>query len=565
MARSKKKPSTPQSPKDSTPVVYSSKKQLGQQQQHLRSTSIFKKSPVYDLLHYFEKAPDQWTARYILILTAIILRAAVGLGSHSGYHTPPMFGDFEAQRHWMELTINLPISQWYFFDLQYWGLDYPVLTAYHSFICGKLGNFINSSWFALNTSRGLETDDIKTFMRITAIISELIIYIPSILKIANILGKKSNINRMDQIIIALIIINQPHLILIDHGHFQYNSIMLGFFIYSIIDLIKGNLIMASVWFISCINFKQMGLYYSLFIFFYILSQLNSLSKFFLVGVTVLLTQFIYLLPFIWFHPDSVLQIVYRVFPFNRGLFEDKVANFWCTSNILIKYCEILTDASQLSKLALIATLLTTIPINLLIFYKIKTATNNTKKANTEVTPSSSSSSSSSLPLNIVAMIYGFALNALSFYLFSYQVHEKSILIALIPISLLLLINPQQDITMIQFINTVGTFSLYPLLKKDGLIMQYFVLNFLINWLIGFDLIIVNPNPQKNSKSSSKLSNINNLIIWIIYFMMIIYHIIDFTIDPPLKYPDLWVILNTTISFVAFSYFWLWLVYRIIKL
>ena len=94
-----------------------------------------------------------------------------------------MFGDFEAQRHWMELTINLPISQWYFFDLQYWGLDYPVLTAYHSFICGKLGNFINLSWFALNTSRGLETDDIRTFMRITAIISELIIYIPSILKL----------------------------------------------------------------------------------------------------------------------------------------------------------------------------------------------------------------------------------------------------------------------------------------------------------------------------------------------------------------------------------------------
>jgi alpha-1,3-glucosyltransferase len=23
-----------------------------------------------------------------------------------------MFGDFEAQRHWMELTVNLPINQW---------------------------------------------------------------------------------------------------------------------------------------------------------------------------------------------------------------------------------------------------------------------------------------------------------------------------------------------------------------------------------------------------------------------------------------------------------------------
>lgn len=47
-----------------------------------------------------------------------------------------MFGDYEAQRHWMELTIHLPISQWYTYDLRYWGLDYPPLTAYVSWICG---------------------------------------------------------------------------------------------------------------------------------------------------------------------------------------------------------------------------------------------------------------------------------------------------------------------------------------------------------------------------------------------------------------------------------------------
>jgi hypothetical protein len=49
-----------------------------------------------------------------------------------------MFGDFEAQRHWMEITSHLPISQWYFYDLPYWGLDYPPLTAYHSCILGKM-------------------------------------------------------------------------------------------------------------------------------------------------------------------------------------------------------------------------------------------------------------------------------------------------------------------------------------------------------------------------------------------------------------------------------------------
>lgn len=47
-----------------------------------------------------------------------------------------MYGDYEAQRHWMELTIHLPIRQWYTYDLQYWGLDYPPLTAYISWLCG---------------------------------------------------------------------------------------------------------------------------------------------------------------------------------------------------------------------------------------------------------------------------------------------------------------------------------------------------------------------------------------------------------------------------------------------
>lgn len=30
-----------------------------------------------------------------------------------GMNTPPMYGDYEAQRHWMEVTINLPANQWY--------------------------------------------------------------------------------------------------------------------------------------------------------------------------------------------------------------------------------------------------------------------------------------------------------------------------------------------------------------------------------------------------------------------------------------------------------------------
>lgn len=66
----------------------------------------------------------------------IVLPAFLG----TGYNQPPMYGDYEAQRHWMEITVNIPPSKWYtnssLNDLNYWGLDYPPLTAYHSYAMG---------------------------------------------------------------------------------------------------------------------------------------------------------------------------------------------------------------------------------------------------------------------------------------------------------------------------------------------------------------------------------------------------------------------------------------------
>ena len=45
---------------------------------------------------------------FILILLGMIVRWVVSMGGYSGAATPPMFGDYEAQRHWMELTQAQP-------------------------------------------------------------------------------------------------------------------------------------------------------------------------------------------------------------------------------------------------------------------------------------------------------------------------------------------------------------------------------------------------------------------------------------------------------------------------
>jgi len=48
----------------------------------------------------------QWIYSFSLLVGVLVLL-------HLGQGKPPMFGDYEAQRHWMEVTYNLPLSRWY--------------------------------------------------------------------------------------------------------------------------------------------------------------------------------------------------------------------------------------------------------------------------------------------------------------------------------------------------------------------------------------------------------------------------------------------------------------------
>jgi alpha-1,3-glucosyltransferase len=57
--------------------------------------------------------------------------------------------------------------------------------------------------------------------------------------------------------------------------------------------------------------------------------------------------------------EQLQQIAHRLFPFARGLFEDKVSNVWCILHIAVKVKNILTFDQQL-KLATGLTLITSI-------------------------------------------------------------------------------------------------------------------------------------------------------------------------------------------------------------
>lgn len=209
---------------------------------------------------------------FIITFIGVGARCIISLSSYSGSSTPPMYGDYEAQRHWQEITYNLPSKKWYSNssdnDLQYWGLDYPPLTAYHSLLLGVTANHINSSYVALTQSRGFESSDHKSFMRLTVLTADIILYIPAVfLTVASLVYIIST--EFDTSTLLLLIL-YPGQILIDNGHFQYNNISLGLFLFAVSCILKHRYNWASLCFSLAVNYKQMELYHSLPIFIYLL-------------------------------------------------------------------------------------------------------------------------------------------------------------------------------------------------------------------------------------------------------------------------------------------------------
>ncbi|XP_018649914.1 dolichyl glycosyltransferase [Schistosoma mansoni] len=487
------------------------------------------------------------------IFIGIALRSSTSLHSYSGENKPPMYGDYEAQRHWMEITVNLPFTEWYMNsthnDLNYWGLDYPPLTAYHSWLMGKLASKIDRDWVQLYTSRGFESKEHKLFMRYTVLVADLLFFIPSILLyfyyvLPSIMNKGNKSQQIGGFYSACLTLTYPGLILIDHGHFQYNCISLGLYLSGINFLLLEWDMLGSILFCLAIGYKQMELYHALPIFFYLLGRciykksvyrgLTHLAK---LSFVVFLTIFLIFAPFVLTTDLSLLfQVVRRLFPFDRGIYEDKVSNFWCATSPLVKW----RSPLFMSSLTLSSTKLVWVSAQLVLITCLPSCLVLLKKSKKQ------------------KFLVSLALCALNFYLFSFQVHEKSILLVSIPALCLL---PFYPISSFLF-SLCSTLSMWPLLKKDGLQLASLCLT-CIHTILGCFIILKSNNGDKHVAERKKLQNSatsNNVTISIILLILIGYSSLiigDLLITPPVAYPDLFPLLSSIYSFTLFSLFMLY--------
>ena len=472
----------------------------------------------------------------------------------------------------MEITTQLPISQWYFYDSQYWGLDYPPLTAYHSWLVGKLGAFINPQWFALETSRGIESQLLKVYMRATVLVSEYLTYIPATVILGRKMARTQGINSWESSVALLAILMQPATILIDHGHFQYNTVVHGLTLAAVSSTMADRLLWVSIFFVSALSFKQMALYYAPAIFAYLLGQcvlphikfrqfvgisIVTLASFTAIFAPLILGAFweqyhnndleskmkqLPVPPFLesspialdrkaWYFPAllQLAQSVHRIFPFARGIFEDKVANCWHFIHTFHKLWSY--PIPMLQRISLLATLVGILPACMTI----------------------------SLSPRRELLPWAMASCSWAFYLCSFQVHEKSVLLPLLPMTILLggAGGLSQEIrAWVGLTNMLGVWTLFPLLKRDELRIPYSVLTLLWAFLLALPPTSVSLY-FGSSASKNTLLPLTKVLHLGFYATMIIWHGLEAYVKPPPTKPDIWVVLNCLIGAIGFGICALW--------
>ena len=315
----------------------------------------------------------------------------------------------------------------------------------------------------------------------------------------------------------------------------------------------------------------MTLYYAPAVFFYLLGrciEINPASKgtvaidvfikrFLMLGVTVISCFVILWWPFWVFAKkdvkpiDSILQVLNRQFPFQRGLFEGKVSNIWCTLSTKPFSIRQRLPASILPLLALLLTVALLIPCCYSLFSAVSSFQMQTKKDCKQLEEGR----------DLRLLLLGSSSSALSFFLASFQVHEKSILLALSPLSLMFLEYPY----FVSWFSIVATWTMWPLMQVDNLHFAYFICIAIFSCLLSVfktDEIFCKYSSSLTATWDQVHQIIQSYVIPVSISLMVILHILEVFVLPPDNLPDIFAVLW---SIVGCLFFCLSLIYCTIHL
>ncbi|RJE21750.1 hypothetical protein PHISCL_05898 [Aspergillus sclerotialis] len=406
--------------------------------------------------------------------------------------------DFEVHRNWLAITHSLPAKEWYYEKTSEWTLDYPPFFAAFEWVLSQAARFADPDM--LNV-KNLRYDSWQTvyFQRTTVIISELVL----LYALQRFVKAASHANKQLAYAAALSILLSPGLLIIDHIHFQYNGFLYGLLVLSMVLARKqSTLLYSGIIFAALLCLKHIYLYLALAYFVYLLRAYcfdpksilrPKFGNSFKLGLGVLGVFGIAFGPFAYW--NQLLQLRDRLFPFSRGLCHAYWApNIWAmysfTDRVLIPLAPRLglpvnrdalgsvtrglvgdTSFAVLPEVKKEHTFLLTFIFQLLPLVKLW------------------------LRPDWETFVGAITLCGYASFLFGWHVHEKAVLLIIIPFSLIAL-KDRRYFSAFRPLAVAGHVSLFPLLftAAEFPIKTVYTVMWLVLFLFAFDRIT--PVPER---------------------------------------------------------------------
>uniref|UniRef100_A0A673KGQ6 Alpha-1,3-glucosyltransferase n=1 Tax=Sinocyclocheilus rhinocerous TaxID=307959 RepID=A0A673KGQ6_9TELE len=362
----------------------------------------------------------------------------------NAYHST----DFEVHRNWLALTHSLPVPQWYYEATSEWTLDYPPLFAWFEYGLSHIAWFFDKEMLVVQNLNYASPATIL-FQRLSVIVADVVFFyaVKECCKCLredkgkDLLGKPS-------FILTVLLLWNFGLLIVDHIHFQYNGFLFGVLLLSIARHFQNRHFEGALLFSVLFNLKHIYLYIAPAYGIYLLrcfcfTQSNadgslqwrsfSVVRLVTLGTIVLSTFAVSFGPFIAL--GQLPQVLSRLFPFKRGLCHAYWApNIWALYNIADKAFSILgvkfklLDINKLPKASmtgglvqefqhsvlpsvsplatLVCTLLSILPALFRIWHR---------------------------PNGARGFLRCLVICALGSFMFGWHVHEKAILMAILPL------------------------------------------------------------------------------------------------------------------------------------
>merc|ERR1711862_917474 len=203
---------------------------------------------------------------------------------------------------------------------------------------------------------------------------------------------------------------------------------------------------------------------------------------------------------------------------------------------------------------MILTMVLMLPSCILLFIYSKNNNNTTTYINTN---------NKSIEIEII--LWTISSTSISFFLGSYQVHEKSILMSVSIISLLFVYDKK---FVGYFFTIISTWTLYPLIQIDELCIGYYCIMIIFICLLWIYNLLQDDEEDEEDINVKKKRLIQwltyNIIIPISWICMIFLHIIEiiFKNKVPSHLPDLFSVLWSIIGCIFFCWSWLYCTWNV---